>query len=290
MYLTKNFQMLQFSNAEWVTLSQCVKALEPYEELAKQMSDSSSTVADIIPLFACLKNVLEPTTVESAPKDLESDDESQEDYQKHVNYMKETMRTEINKKFVGLEMDNNYRVATYLDPRYKGKFFSSLHIVQQVQKTVAQLCDEITSASVGENDEPKKKRKRNDENKTGSPKATATSVKSAMVLILASSSDEEPEERTKTSTIDMVHEYHKEKRLGIEEDPMKWWKINSRKYPELGKLAQQYLSCPTSSITSKQLFTGASIICDEKRSNLRGETVTKLLFLKKNLPLLKFKY
>lgn len=288
----KKTKMPQFSNVEWVTLSQCVKALEPYEEFTKQMSDSASTVADVIPLVVCLKNALQPTFVESAPLDLDSDDECQ-DYQTGVeiiNYLRTTMKAEIEKRFAGLEMDNNYRVATYLDPRYKAKFFSSSHIAEQVQGTVARLCDEIASVGVGEDEKPTKKRKRDDEPKASTSKSTGTSLKGAMALILASSSDEESEEMTEANTMDMVHEYHKEKRLGANEDPLKWWKTNNSKYPALGKLAQQYLSCPPSSVTSEQLFSVAGNIYDEKRNRLKGEKAEKLLFLKKNLPLLKFDY
>lgn len=292
-YVAKNPSMPQFSNVEWVTLSQCIKALEPFEELTQKMSESASTVADVIPLILCLKNALQPTTVESAPLDLDSDDENQDDYQKGVeiiDYMKETMKADIAKRFAGLEIDNNYRVATYLDPRYKGKFFSSLHVTKQVQGTVARLCDEFASVSVGGDDEPRKKRKRSDEPNAGSSKGAGSSIKSAMALIIASSSDEEPEERTKTNTMDMVHKYHKEKRLGADEDPLKWWKAKITEYPELGKLAKQYLSCPTSSVTSEQLFSDAGNIYDEKTNHLQGEKAEKLLFLKKNLPLLKFEY
>ena len=48
-----------------------------------------------------------------------------------------------------------------------------------------------------------------------------------------------------------------------------------------GKLAPQYLSCPPSSVTSEQLFSGAGLIYDEKRNRLLTEKPEKLLFKKK---------
>lgn len=287
MYLAKNPELPQFSKVELVTLSQCIKALEPFEDLAKQMSDSASTVADVIPLILCLKFTLEPTTVKLIPRDLASDDNSQEDYQEvveRIKYMKETMKAEIDKRFAGIEMDNNYRVATYLDPRYKSCFFSSSHIAEQVQLTVARLCDDFASVRIGEDDEPRKKRKKNDERKASS------SIKTAMALILSSGNDGEQDERLEASTMDMVHEYHNEKRLGADEEPLKWWKANEHKYPELGRLARLYLSCPSSSVTSEKLFSGVGNIYEEKGTRLQGEKAEKLLFLKKNLPLLEFEY
>lgn len=293
MYVTKDPNMPQLTDVEWLILSQCVQALKPYEELDKKMSNSASTVADVIPLILCLKKVVQSTNLKSTVPVLDSNDKSQEEYHNAweiVNYMKEVTKAEIDGRLAGLEMNSNYTVATYLDPRYKGKFFSSSLTVEHVQRTVADLCDELTSVGVGEDGEPRKKRKRYGELKANSLKGTATSIESVMALILESSSDDETEERTNTNTLDMVREYHKEKRLGVNEDPLMWWKVNINKYPELGKLAQQYLNCPASSVTSEQLFSGATSTYKEKRNYVQGEKAEKLLFLKKNLPLLKFEY
>ena len=119
-----------------------------------------------------------------------------------------------------------------------------------------------------------------------------STVVEAMNLILASSSEEETEDVAKRNSLEIVKKYHKEKRLGPDENPLKWWKERSADsdYQILGKIAQQYLICPPSSAPSEQLFSGAGLIYDEKRKRLQGEKAEKLLFLKSNLPLIKFKY
>ncbi|KAK7069106.1 hypothetical protein SK128_019498, partial [Halocaridina rubra] len=141
------------------------------------------------------------------------------------------MKAEIEMRFAGLEMDNNSRLATYLHPRYKG--FSSSHIAKLVQGTVAQLCDEIyeiANVAVAEDEKPTKKRNRDESPKASTSQSTNTSLKGALAIILASSSDEESEKNAKSSPTDMVHEYHNEKRLGADEDPLKWWATNITKY------------------------------------------------------------
>ena len=40
--------------------------------------------------------------------------------------------------------------------------------------------------------------------------------------------------------MDMVYEYHKEKRLGVDEYTLIMWKVNITKYPESGKFARGY--------------------------------------------------
>jgi len=69
-----------------------------------------------------------------------------------------------------------------------------------------------------------------------------------------------------------------------------WWRENKLKFPVLSQLAKRFLSAPATSVPSEQLFSGAGIICTPKRNRLEGETVEKLLFLKYNLPGMKFQY
>ena len=70
------------------------------------MSGSTSTVADVIPLIVCLRNSLQPSMTNS-----ESDEEDNEiDHQRNleiINFMKQTMKADIDKKFAALENENN---------------------------------------------------------------------------------------------------------------------------------------------------------------------------------------
>ena len=84
---------------------------------------------------------------------------------------------------------------------------------------------------------------------------------------------------------------HKEKRIkGSKEDALKWRNQHSGDFPNLVKIVRTYLCCPSSSVPSEQLFSSAGLIYDEKRTSLLADKAEKLLFLKSNLPLLKFNY
>ncbi len=95
-----------------------------------------------------------------------------------------------------------------------------------------------------------------------------------MTSILASSSDDEAdlgEESLslKRTVIEDIEKYHKEKRIsGTSQDSLQWWKTMKSVYPDLAKIACQYLCCPPSSIPSEQLFSGAGLIYDAKRKRL----------------------
>ncbi|CAG4959185.1 unnamed protein product [Parnassius apollo] len=59
----------------------------------------------------------------------------------------------------------------------------------------------------------------------------------------------------------LIINYIKEKRIGLQEDSLLWWKINP-KYFELYRAVRQYLSAPPSSVPSKRLFSGAGLVYD----------------------------
>ena len=84
--------------------------------------------------------------------------------------------------------------------------------------------------------------------------------------------------------------YLKEKPASIDENPLKWWKTKL-KYDKLSDLARKYLSAPpASSVPSEQLFSASGLIDKPLRNRLMGKKTAKLLFIKYNLPLLKFDY
>ena len=288
LYAASQSKIPFISNLEWKLLSGSIKLLEPYEEFTKKLSISTSTIGDVIPLVASLRKALENVAFLDLSKEVSEDSSSIiEHYEKGnqiINGMKHTMRIELDKRFKGLENEDIYRIATYLDPRYKGKFFSSAQI-EQIKMSIIRLCNNINVKNVSE---PERKRKRDTSPKPCCSKSS--SLSEAMSIILGSSSDDEEEYIVKESTLEVLEKYNKEKRQKQDEDVLKWWNEKSNNYPDLSKVACMYLSCPPSSVPSEQLFSGAGHIYDDRRKRLHGDKAEKLLFLKHNLPGIKFDY
>ena len=61
---------------------------------------------------------------------------------KGVSRMTETLMKEMNDRFENLENDDSYTIATFLDPRYKTKFFKPL-VSQNVKIKLGCLCNEM---------------------------------------------------------------------------------------------------------------------------------------------------
>ncbi|XP_071536856.1 zinc finger BED domain-containing protein 4 [Panulirus ornatus] len=261
LYAATNSKIKRLSTTEWLIMSKCARVLEPFEDITKRLGNSSSTVGDVLPYIVSLKTTLQPNTsgVSEVIDSSESHDESmigstqEKKATQVVNIMKQTMRSDIEKRFSRLESEDVYRVATYLDPRYKSKFFSSPHITDQVKLSVARLCEELTqlNTEADEDDEPNRKRRRDDRTQSVNTNNICGTLQEAMTSILASSSDDEAmtPHTGRKSAMEDIEKYHKDKRVtGTTGDSLRWWKDKMRMYPDLTKVACQYLCCPPSSV------------------------------------------
>ena len=79
-----------------------------------------------------------------------------------------------------------------------------------------------------------------------------------------------------------VSEYLKEDEIEFQGDPFAWWNYKKNKYPNLAKIARQYLSISATSTPSERLFSDAGNIINNKRTRLDSEFFKKIIFLKKN--------
>ena len=62
--------------------------------------------------------------------------------------------------------------------------------------------------------------------------------------------------------------YLKETPLKSSKNCLRWWSKNSYTYPNLAKLAKQYLYIPASLVPAEQVFSVVGEIVNTKRANL----------------------
>jgi hypothetical protein len=60
-------------------------------------------------------------------------------------------------------------------------------------------------------------------------------------------------------------------------DILKWWAVNSARYPTLGNIARDVLPVPASSIASESAFSTCRRVITDHRSSLAAETVEALM-------------
>lgn len=169
--------------------------------------------------------------------------------------------------------NNAFAIATYLDPRYKLKFFSEIQR-EQVQSDLLSL---INSESISDSS-PEAKKSRMESNgeraiTSHAMQNSSHSLQSSLQNILnsnSSSDDDVPLNRGSTPNTynrlfrlkSLLTEYNKDKKLQLTEDPLLWWKLNTNRYKDLIPIVRQFLATPPGSVPSEQLFSGASLIYD----------------------------
>ncbi len=60
---------------------------------------------------------------------------------------------------------------------------------------------------------------------------------------------------------------------GNDQDILKWWRDHSSQFPNLGKMARQFLAAPASSASAKRLFSSAGKMHDDLKKSTSEETM-----------------
>jgi hypothetical protein len=88
--------------------------------------------------------------------------------------------------------------------------------------------------------------------------------------------------KSHSASSDEIFEYLKEDEIEFQGDPFAWWNYKKNRYPNLAKLARQYLSISATSTPSERLFSDAGNILSSKRTRLDAEFFKRIIFLKRN--------
>lgn len=277
------------SSDEYKAIEYCVSILKPFEEATRNLSSTHTLISSVIPIIYMLKKGIEDVNLPIVGDAVD-------------NIMKnfiQVLKTEINKKFCNLENDPLFTIATFLDPRYKNKFFIDIvkdNVNTEIIKLALDLLNHDRITSIVSGKRPKNTTSIDDNEPSTSADYPTKSLITNLARILDSSSDGEgsdvecePEDTMLCEIKSQLKAYLKEKRISLEENPLDWWKSKS-KFDKLTDLARKYLSAPPASVPSEQLFSAAGLIYEPLRNRLMGDKAAKLLFLKYNLPLLNFDY
>ena len=66
-------------------------------------------------------------------------------------------------------------------------------------------------------------------------------------------------------------------------DLLSWWKLHAHMFPNLAKMARQFLALPATSAGIERLFSAAGIIHGDTRKSTKEEKIEDLLFVKQNI-------
>ncbi|CAG5041248.1 unnamed protein product [Parnassius apollo] len=296
LYTSQHTNMPQFTPNDWLQLESCATILKPFEKATKTMSSSEACISSVIPLI----NVLTCTLQNLLRQNINNT------YQTCGNIIQKLIE-EITNRFGEVHNNKIYTIATYLDPKYKTKFFNEI-TKESIESELISLCQD--QEGHGAHAQPQIQSFEHDviqhnqhfhhtdteslpSASSGANFSTDRFLQSMLSEMMASAPNSDDDE-SPIAPIDrflilksLIINYIKEKRIGLQEDSLLWWKMNP-KYFELYRAVRQYLSAPPSSVPSERLFSGAGIVYDELRNRLSGETASKIIFVKFNLPIVNF--
>nr|XP_042911777.1 zinc finger BED domain-containing protein 4-like [Parasteatoda tepidariorum] len=112
-----NNEIQNFSSYQWILIENCIKLLQPFEEITQQISSSKSLISEVIPMVVTLQRYLLKSVEVSG-----------------IGTIKEALEKNIHKRVSAIQLNKHYSLATILDPRHKTLFFDKDQSYDEVVK------------------------------------------------------------------------------------------------------------------------------------------------------------
>lgn len=141
-------------------------------------------------------------------------------------------------------------IAAFLDPRYKSYCFPDMNN-NEILQPIQQKLEEIQPATL----------------------VRSSKISSFLQKLKSTRSNEQIVD-------DEVTKYWNSNDAEENVKPLEWWKTHSTEYPNLSKLAVDYLCIQASSVPCEQLFSVAGQILCKTRNRLTGESVRASICLR----------
>uniref|UniRef100_A0A915D1X9 HAT C-terminal dimerisation domain-containing protein n=1 Tax=Ditylenchus dipsaci TaxID=166011 RepID=A0A915D1X9_9BILA len=236
---------------EWLLLEDLVKLLAPFEYATKQVCLSSSALSDQWAVGKTLIN-----KIRGIDKFLEA---------------QQRMEKAIDEKFLRLEYNRIYGLATFLDARFKDRLSEDrTRFRQQVTSWIEQEAEDLI-VDTDSVEPPEKMSRPSFFDSLGIYDASVTKRPSTQLQL-------------------EINAYVLEECQQPDVDCMEYWKNNCKIFPSLASVARRFLSSPSTSVASEQLFSVARDVFHYRRFKLAPKNAEMLVFLNKVLPLLHYQY
>lgn len=248
---------------QWQLIENFITLLSPFEQLTREVSSSEASAADVIPSVTALRRLLS----------------KQADTDHGVKTTKTSLLEAVNRRFDQIQYDPMFCIATYLDPRYKDRYFD-----EDVKQRAREILEAHLLPAAGAEDWTRDgERAHHTERKRQRSDRAGPSLHDVFEEIL----EENGPERTSTSVSQQLGIFLAETTIPRGESALCYWRNNHLRFPELAQMARKYLSAPCTSTESERLFSSVSHVLDEKRNRLCCDKAEMLIFVKKNMHLIK---
>ena len=167
----------------------------------------------------------------------------------------------MRKRFQGMEANMKLAAATLLDPRLKEIAFSDPNAAERAKDhIVAELAHLLqtttTTPESGENTE-----------NSSTNKETSSVWQFLDERVAQASSTQSP----RADAVIQIQQYLRVPNVPRSDDPLLWWKENSKSYPVLQKLVKKYLVILATSVPSERVFSKAGELSFSKEEQAQAK-------------------
>jgi hypothetical protein len=287
----KYLKNIMLSELEWELIIDLLQVLGPIEEVTTYLGGSKYITHSLLyRLIQSLKKRFKPQRLlNNEELDFNSEDDifdygefENQDIESNnidlpvntdniVNQVKKNMYQALNHYFSTPSSEKF--LSALLDPRCKRLDDIDYSIYLDVKNKLYELYKEKKILE----DEKKEKEKQTQES------AIEDEYSNTVVNLLYTPSLLKSLDDKEIVAQDEVEEYLDMPQIGINNDPLAWWKMHSIKFPILSELSKIYLAIPATSTSSERLFSDAGNLLTNKRTRMLPELFKRMIFLKKNI-------
>lgn len=274
------------SREDWAIISQVVAVLKPFRAVAENLSQENASIAQVIPLFTHLHNILEGFLSYQEvlpggplPEVVALITRLRDHLVRCIQDMKDTCP--------------ELMLASMCDPRIKDKMAVCYNALTTWRdKLIERVCDRERKINV-----PLEGIKEEEEEvecqsvalsscaSTAQPSGAAVFWAEALDSLVGPS---RVPPRKCNSAQDMVWAYLSEPPLHPTVDPLEFWQDKKDMWPALSQVAQELLSCPPTTVQNERVFSVTGNILSPEQSQLDPLLMEQMAFLKINLPKLQY--
>ncbi|XP_036346191.1 zinc finger BED domain-containing protein 1-like [Rhagoletis pomonella] len=242
----------------WEIIEGALLLLKPFYEVTMEISSEKNvTLSKVIVFNKLIQNFLLKYSCQN----------------EKVVALKESLKRGMQARFRNLEMNSLYAECTMLDPRFKQKGFKDERACSVTIDNLKRKIENIETT----------------ETEVGILEVRATST--ADVGIESNIWDEYDEnirnistpENTTAAGLRELDKYLNEDILNRKQDPLKWWHERKDVYPHLYKYVLKRFCIVATSVPCERVFSGAGQILNERRTLLKSNKLSNLMFLHSNM-------
>jgi hypothetical protein len=245
------------SDSDFTILESVAAVLQPLHVLTDALAGEKHVTVSAIRLL--LKHTVEEVLA------------AQSDDCEIAKEMKEMVADKLQSKYIPQNASELLDKCTFLDPRFKADYLADQdRTLSQLQSEALEIAETIAVEEVGIVDT-------REESESENP-PVPKKLKGLGAVLRNFCKEKRNESLSAIERVEEKSTYLGLPTLGVEDDPLKWWKAEARRLPLLATLARKYLCICGTSVPSERLFSKAGYISGGLRARLSPVNVNRLVF------------